>query len=152
MDRIVNFASLGRAIVPTDMERVVMGIGAAAGALIGQAVGGIDDAILWLGAFVMVDYVTGIAAGIKTGQLGSKRGFEGIFKKAFIFGVIALCQGMDVILHTDMLRDAAVVAYAANEALSITENIDRMGFGSAIPAPIRRAFKEINEKKGNMTK
>lgn len=117
------------------------------GAYLSYALGGMDKAILWLFAFVVADYVTGVAASIKNKEVCSSKGAKGLIKKGFIFLVIIICHGVDEISNTKFMRDAAVFAYAINEAISIIENIDKLGFGGAIPTPIRNALKTIKDKK-----
>ena len=138
--------SLLSSIMPGKGERILLTIGGLMGGWISYALGGIDEGVIWLAIFVGIDYVTGIASGAITGRLESKRGFLGVLKKATMFVIVAVCHGMDVVLETHMIRDGAVVALVANEALSIIENIEKMGFGSIIPRPLRAAVKQIKEK------
>lgn len=133
-------------IMPGKGERLLLTVGGLMGGWISYALGGIDEGVIWLTIFVGIDYVTGIASGAITGRLDSKRGFLGVLKKATMFVIVAVCHGMDVVLETHMIRDGAVVALVANEALSIIENIEKMGFGSIIPRPLRAAVKQIKEK------
>ena len=133
-------------IMPGKGERLLLTVGGLMGGWISYALGGIDEGVIWLAIFVGIDYVTGIASGAITGRLDSKRGFLGVLKKATMFVIVAVCHGMDVVLETHMIRDGAVVALVANEALSIIENIEKMGFGSIIPRPLRAAVKQIKEK------
>ena len=133
-------------IMPGKGERLLLTVGGLMGGWISYALGGIDEGVIWLTIFVGIDYVTGIASGAITGRLDSKRGFLGVLKKATMFVIVAVCHGMDVVLETHMIRDGAVVALVANEALSIIENIEKMGFGYIIPRPLRAAVKQIKDK------
>lgn len=138
------------AILPTKCERVIMIFSSVFGGLISWAYGGITDAILWLCAFVFVDYCTGLIAGWKTGRLCSKRGLVGAFKKVMIFVIVGLCHGLDIVLGLKFLQDASVICFTLNEAISIAENLDRMGLGDLIPAPIQKAVRQIKERQDNI--
>lgn len=119
------------------------------GALVGvltYAVGGIDVAVQWLFAFMVVDYLLGVAAACKTHVWSSSTGFKGIVKKAVIFSVVCVGNGLDQVLGTGgTLRNAAIAAYCVNEAGSILENLGRLGYTGLIPVKIKNAIKEINE-------
>ena len=119
------------------------------GALVGvltYAVGGIDVAVQWLFTFVAVDYLLGVAAACKTHVWSSSTGFKGIVKKAVIFSVVCVGNGLDQVLGTGgTLRNAAIAAYCVNEAGSILENLGRLGYTGLIPVKIKNAIKEINE-------
>ena len=119
------------------------------GALVGvltYAVGGIDVAVQWLFAFVVVDYLLGVATACKTHVWSSSTGFKGIVKKAVIFSVVCVGNGLDQVLGTGgTLRNAAIAAYCVNEAGSILENLGRLGYTGLIPAKIKSAIKAINE-------
>ena len=119
------------------------------GALVGvltYAVGGIDVAVQWLFAFVVVDYLLGVAAACKTHVWSSSTGFKGIVKKAVIFSVVCVGNGLDQVLGTGgTLRNAAIAAYCVNEAGSILENLGRLGYTVLIPVKIKNAIKSINE-------
>ena len=123
------------------------------GALVGvltYAVGGIDVAVQWLFAFVVVDYLLGVAAACKTHVWSSSTGFKGIVKKAVIFSVVCVGNGLDQVLGTGgTLRNAAIAAYCVNEAGSILENLGRLGYTGLIPAKIKSAIKAINENGEN---
>lgn len=123
-----------------------MSLGATIGAWAGYALGGIDDALIALLALACVDYVTGCIGAVHCGDYCSSKCYRGLFKKFFIFVMVAVCHGVDIVLNINVMREAAIFAYALNEAVSIVENIDRMGFGDAIPAPVRRALSRLKER------
>lgn len=128
--------------------KVAVAFGAITGA-ISWLLGGFTVPLIWLFIFVTVDYVTGIAAAVKNGEMNSKTGFVGILKKALIFGVVAFCHGVDEMTRIEALKNAAIVAYGINEALSILENAARLGLEPLIPASIKRALKSLKDKNDN---
>ena len=147
-DNIVDFIL---ALKPTGAEQWLLGIGAAVGFVVSVAVGGFDEMIYALTALMIIDYITGIVAACRTGKWDSSVGFVGLAKKAVILGVIALCNTVDIAMGTHLLRQAAICAYALNEAGSIIENIDRAGWGEHIPAFIRNALARLKEKADGQT-
>ena len=132
--------------VPTGAEQYLMAIGAAAGLVLSVAVGGFNEMIYALMALMVTDYITGIIAACRTGKWDSSVGFIGLAKKSVILAVIALCNTVDTAMGTHAFRQAAICAYALNEAGSIIENIDRAGWGEHIPDFIRNALARLKER------
>lgn len=147
LQRITSFLS---SVVPTNGEAVLMSVGASIGAAISFAFGDVDDAFVWLLAFMAIDYVTGTVAAFKTGDWSSQQGFVGLFKKFFILFVVSLCHGLDVATGTDLLRSASIFAYGLNEVGSILENVDRFGCGRMIPSVVRRGLKQLRKKEDQL--
>lgn len=140
----IDYVSL---LIPAKGEAYLMLASGAIGSAVAWLLGGIDLQLKWLLLFVAVDYLTGTIAAGKTGEWHSRVGFRGLFKKVFIFVVVMLSHGLDVIAGTDMtLRNAAIAAYAVNELGSTLENLDRLGFGGMIPGFLHRAIKEIKSR------
>lgn len=105
-------------------------LGGITGLIFGESIG-LLVALFWM---VVIDYVSGLAAGYTEKTLSSKIGFKGIIKKVMIFVMVALAHLVDSALGTkNMFRDATIVFYMANELLSIFENAGRMG----VPVPDR---------------
>lgn len=134
-------------LIPTQYEALVMSICGTIGGLISWALGDVNVPIQWLFCFVVLDYVTGILAAFKRGELSSSNGFKGIFKKAFIFLIVAMAHGLDETCHVDFIRCAVITAYSVNECLSIIENIGRMGYANVIPTVLRNVLEQIKEQK-----
>ncbi len=98
--------------------------------------------------FVILDYLTGVAAGGATGKLKSKIGLIGIARKVFIFAMVAVGHLVDGILGDGHLfRDTVAFFYIANELLSITENGGKLG--APIPNVIKQAIEVLKGKGGN---
>ena len=139
-------------LIPGFSSRVLLAIGGILGALCSFLFGPIDDAIEWLFVFIVVDYLSGTCAAMKTGQWNSRTGFLGITKKIIMLSLVALCHGLDItsVIPFVSVRDAAVFAFCLNDFGSILENIERMGYGSIIPAPIRKMLKAMEKKSEDM--
>lgn len=131
----------------TRLELLAMSAGSAVGAFIAAAVGGFDQALMMLTVLVMLDYFTGIAAAFKTGIASSHRGFIGVGRKVTIYIVVAFAFVLDGAMQINILRSMVIFAYAANEGLSIIENIDRLGYGQYIPPFFRDKIEQLKSEK-----
>lgn len=109
------------------------------GSLLTSLFGGWDDAIVTLLIFMAVDYITGlIVAGVfhasnksPNGSHESRAGWKGLCRKGVTLLVVLVATRLDMAIGTHYIRDAVVIAFVANEALSIIENAGLMG----IPIP-----------------
>ena len=111
------------------------------------AIGGIDTPIKALAILIVLDFVTGITAGYRTGSLSSKVGSKGIIKKVGIFVCIMFAYLLDNAMAIQMFRGIVISGFAIIEAMSVIENIDRMGFGYIIPDFLRTKLAQIAEEK-----
>lgn len=132
-----------------DYQKFLMTLGAMLGASFSFIVGGIDTPITWLIVLCIADYITGMIAAFKTGKWSSNTGFKGIIKKVIMFLIIGLCVAIDTTTKTNMLRDIAIFSYSLNEAGSILENIDRMGFSKYIPSFIKNGIEQLKNKEND---
>ena len=122
------------------------------GGFIAMLFGGWSDALITLIVFMSVDYITGLAvAGIfkkskksETGALESRAGFKGICRKGVALLIVLVAVRLDIIMHTSYIKDAVIIAFIANEAISIVENAGLMGL--PIPAVIVKAIDVLKEK------
>lgn len=126
-----------------DLSYVKCGVGLVGGLLVGF-LGGWDTALKVLCLFVLLDYLTGVAAAWYEKKLDSNIGFKGIAKKILLFVPIAVAYWLDVVLHTQILRSLAICFYVANEGLSILENLARAGV--AIPTPLKVALEQLKKQ------
>ena len=101
-------------------------------------------------AFVIIDYITGIGASWKQGEVNSRTGLFGIAKKVFIFVIVAVANLIDVVMMETGIRDepfimmAVIVFYIVNELISITENAGRMDI--PLPEKLLSAIKVLKHK------
>ena len=104
-----------------------------AGAVFGFLFGEIDGVFYSLIAFVILDYITGVAAAAAKKKLSSEAGFQGICKKITIFIVVAIANIIDaqVIKNGSVLRTAALFLFISNEGISLLENAGQIG----VPIP-----------------
>lgn len=107
--------------------------------------GGWDTVITALFVLVCLDYVTGVAAAAVRGELDSAIGARGIACKVLIFAVVAAANVLDRTggLGEPVLRTVTALWYAANEAISITENAGEAGV--PIPGRLREAMARLRD-------
>lgn len=124
---------------------IITSVGLAGGFIV-SLLGGWSNGLCTLIIFMAVDYLTGIiSAGVfknspktKSGALNSSVGFKGIFKKMGILFVVMLAYRVDITAGTDFVKNSVIIAYIANEFLSITENLALMGL--YMPAALKKAI------------
>lgn len=114
--------------------------------------GGWDAALITLLVCMGIDYVTGlIVAGVfhkskksANGGLESKAGFKGLLRKIMVLMTVVVAGCADRLLGSTYLRDAVVIAFCANEILSVLENAGLMGV--PIPKALARAIDVLQNK------
>lgn len=135
-----------------DKYNTGMAVIGGAGSALAAAFGGWDSGLSCLLAAMAIDYATGlIVAGVfhnspksTNGSLESRAGWKGLFRKGGTLLVLLLAVQLDTVLGTTIIRDGVVIAYIANEVISITENLGLMGV--PIPAVIKKAIDILKEK------
>ena len=128
------------------------------GSIITSAFGGWTNGLIFLGACMIVDFITGVIVSIvfknspktETGAYSSKIGFKGICKKAVIVMIIWLMHLADIalleagLLPVACLANGTIIFFCSNEIGSIIENLGGMNMN--IPAPVKKAFDILNKK------
>lgn len=135
-----------------NIKAIILTVIGLAGGYISTLFGGWDMALQTLIIFMAVDYVSGlVVAGIfkksqksPNGALESKAGFKGLFKKGMALLIVLVAAQLDKVVGTDFIRNAVIIAYIANETVSITENAGLMGVH--IPGPLMKAIDLLNQK------
>ncbi len=107
--------------------------------------GGWDSALEILLIFVVLDYITGVGAAIKTHTLKSSVGFAGLMKKGAIFLVVILAAQLDRITGNaaGVFRTATAFFFIGNEGISFIENIGEMGV--KLPSFLSRALAKMRD-------
>jgi toxin secretion/phage lysis holin len=127
------------------MEKLYQTLAAIGAALITFAFGGWSGLLTVLLAFAITDYVTGVTAAAKKGELSSNVGLWGIAKKALIFLIVAMGHLIDIALGTaSVVMDAIIYFYLSNEVLSIMENVGEIGV--PLPPILEKAIAIFKEK------
>lgn len=122
------------------------------GSVIASLFGGWDAAIVTLMIFMGIDYLTGlIVAGVfhnsektEDGTLESRAGWKGLCRKGVTLLIVLVACRLDLVMGSEFIRDAVVIAFICNETLSIVENAGLMGV--PIPAAIVKAVEVLKKK------
>lgn len=126
------------------------------GAAVAALFGGWTSAMTTLVVFMAVDYVSGmVVAGVfqkspktETGGLSSNAGWKGLLRKCMTLLMVLIACRLDLLIGTNYIRDAVVIALCANELLSVVENAGLMGV--PIPAAITKAIDVLNNRNENV--
>lgn len=124
----------------------------AVGGVVTAAIGGWDASMQLLVLAMVIDYLTGIlVAGVwhksaksSNGALESRAGFKGLIRKGCILAMVLIAHYMDMAIGTQYIRDALVIGFAANEIISILENLSLMGV--QYPQIIQKALDIMQHK------
>lgn len=136
----------------TETKVAIMTGAGVIGGMISQAFGGWDAALITLLLFMAVDYLSGlIVAGVfqasdksASGSLSSVACWQGLLKKGMTLIIVLVAARLDIVLGTAFVRDAVVIAYVVNEAISIIENAGLMGL--PVPDAIMSAIEQLQGK------
>lgn len=139
------------------MKKTICTILGVIGSAIASAFGGWDAGLATLMIFMALDYVSGLAvAGVfhksnktDTGSLESGAGWKGLCRKCMTLLFVLVAYRIDLIIGVDYIRDAVIIAFIANELISLVENAGLMGV--PLPDVITRAI-DILQKKAESEK
>ena len=128
------------------------------GGLVAKTFGGWDSALTTLVIFMVIDYITGmIVAGVfhkskksKSGALESRAGWKGLCRKGMTLLTVLVACRLDMMIGSSFIKDAVVMAFAVNEAISVTENAGLMGL--PVPKPLVHAIEVLKKKDKEDTK
>lgn len=124
------------------------------GASIAKLYGGWSDGMTTLLIFMCIDYVTGILVAAvfqkskksESGALTSDACWKGLIKKGISLLIVLIGCRLDLLIGTNYIRDAVVIAFCVSEALSILENAGIMGV--PIPSVITKAIEVLKKEEG----
>ena len=133
-------------------QHIFSGILGTIGSAIASAFGGWDAALQTLLIFMGIDYLTGlIVAGVfhkssktESGALESRAGWKGLCRKGVTLLIVLVACRLDMIINSNFIRDAVVIAFVTNETISIIENAGLMGV--PIPTVITKAIEVLKKK------
>ena len=116
------------------------------GAFLSFFIGGLDGLLKLLVVFVILDQITGVLKAAILRKWSSEAGFHGITKKVCMFIFVGMANIIDneMLGHSEVLRDAVVMFYLANEGLSIIENAIDMG--APVPDGLKERFMSWRNK------
>ena len=134
------------------MKDIICTASGVIGSLIAGVFGGWTAGMTTLIIFMGIDYVSGlVVAGVfnnstKTvsGALESKAGWKGLFRKGMTLVIVLVAHRIDIMVGETYVRDGVVIAFVANEAISIIENAGLMGI--KMPKILTKAIEVLKGK------
>ena len=134
------------------MKQTLCAIWGLIGSAIASLFGGWDAGLATLLIFMAIDYMSGlIVAGVfhtsnktDTGALESRAGFKGLCRKGMTLLFVLVAYRLDIVIGTNYIRDAVIIAFIANETISLVENAGLMGI--PLPAVIIKAIDVLQKK------
>lgn len=134
------------------MKQTICTILGVIGSAIASLFGGWDAGLATLIIFMAVDYISGlIVAGVfhnsqktDTGTLESRAGWKGLCRKCMTLICVLVAYRLDLVIGTNYIRDAVIIAFIANELISIVENAGLMGI--PMPDVITKAIDILQKK------
>lgn len=131
---------------------VLTGAGAVGSFIVNGLLGGWTEDLKTLLILMAIDFVMGllIAAVWKksgkseSGTLSSISAWKGLCRKGCSLAVVAVAYRLDVTLGTDYIKTGVVIAFIANEAISILENYGIMG--GPMPVVLKKAVEVLQSK------
>lgn len=123
------------------------------GSVIAEVFGGWDAAMITLVTLMIIDYIMGILVAAvwhkspksESGTLESRAGWKGLCRKGVVLLIVLVAARLDIVLGTsNIVRNAAIIGYSANELISIVENAGLMGV--PIPSIIQKAIDILQKK------
>ena len=122
------------------------------GSVIASFFGGWSAGLGTLLFFMVVDYISGlVVAGVfkastktDSGALESRAGWKGLCRKCMTFVYVLIAYRLDLMIGTSYIRDGVIIAFVANELISITENAGLMGL--PLPDKIKWAIDVLQNK------
>lgn len=126
--------------------------GAVGSFFVNTILGGWTEDLQTLLIMMAIDFVMGLLiAGIwkksgksETGTLNSVSAWKGLCRKGCSLAIVAVAYRLDVTLGTSYIKTGVIIAFIANEALSIVENYGIMG--GPMPEVLKKAIDVLQSK------
>lgn len=141
-------------LLPKTVEEALTILGGWIGLIWSATLQSVAPLAWWFAIFVLTDLITGVWAGVKTTGFSSKALYAGMFKKGIAFAIIILAHGLDVsfwyvLKNLPVFQSVVLCAYCCGEFGSIVENIERAGYGDALPPALRKIFLTLEKRLEN---
>ena len=124
---------------------VISGAVSAVGTALVAMLGGWDQPLKALLLFMVMDFVLGVLAAVKRGELDSKVSFWGGINKLLLLCFVAVGVVLDSILPLEepYCRTAVIFFYIGREGLSMVENYGKLG--GVLPEFLRNVLAQLKE-------
>lgn len=131
---------------------LVTAAGAVGSFIVNNFLGGWTEDLQTLLIMMAIDFIMGLLiAGVwkksgksETGTLNSVSAWKGLCRKGCSLLVVMVAYRLDVTLGTEYIKTGVIIAFIANEALSILENYGIMG--GPMPAILKKAIEVLQSK------
>lgn len=135
-----------------EIRYVITAVSGGIGILVDILFGGWSDGLAVLLVLMGIDYISGlIVAGVfhkssksQDGKLESRAGLKGLFRKGGILVCVLVAHLLDIALGKSFVIEAVILAFIANEGLSIVENLGLAGI--PIPTSLKRSISQLADK------
>lgn len=122
------------------------------GGFIVRLLGGWGEDMTTLLIFMGVDFLLGLAIAAiwkksgksETGALNSWSAWLGLVRKGASLAVVLIGHRLDIMLELDYIRTAVIIAFCADELISIVENLGIMGV--PLPVVVTKAIDVLKSK------
>ena len=136
------------------MKQLICTILGVISSIIASFFGGWDAGLTTLLIFMGLDYISGLlVAGVfknspktASGALESKAGWKGLCRKGMTLVFVLIAYRLDLVIGTDYIRNAVIIAFIANETISLVENAGLMGV--PLPDTINKAIDILQKRAG----
>lgn len=137
------------------MKQTICSVLGVIGSVIASFFGGWDAGLATLLIFMGLDYISGLlVAGVfknslktDTGSLESKASWKGLCRKCMTLVFVLVAYRLDLVIGTNYIRDAVIIAFIANETISLVENAGLMGL--PLPEVISKAIDILQKNTGS---
>lgn len=134
------------------MKQIICTFIGMVGSAIASIFGGWDTGLVSLLIFMALDYVSGlVVAGVfhksnktDTGSLESKTCWKGLCRKCMTLVFVLVSYRLDLIIGTNYIKNAVIIAFIANELISLVDNAGLMGI--KLPPAITKAIDILQKK------
>ena len=122
------------------------------GGMIAEVFGGWGEDVKTLLIFMGIDYLLGLTIAAvwkksgksESGALSSWSAWKGLMRKGASLLVVLVAHRLDIMLGVDYIRTAVIIAFCADELISIVENLGVMGV--PLSPVIKKAIDVLKEK------
>lgn len=133
-------------------KTIILAIIGTVGSIVTNLFGGWSEDLTTLLIFMGIDYAMGLAIAAfwkksgksKSGALNSISAWQGLIRKGCSLLVVLVGYRLDLSVGTNYIKTAVIIAFIANETISIVENIGIMGI--PLPSAITKAIDVLKNK------
>lgn len=134
------------------IKAMILAVVGSVGSIVVNWFGGWTEDLTTLLIFMGVDYVMGLAIAAfwkksgksASGALKSISAWQGLIRKGCSLLVVLVGYRLDLAVGTNYIKTAVIIAFIANEAISIVENLGIMGI--PLPSAVTKAIDALKNK------